>query len=387
MVITTAAPPRDEGIALTRLRERIERVAPTINRGHLERDRRALFSREVWEELAGTGLFGSFLPEEVGGQACSLTDLMHVVEHLGYTVRDAGLNFSAATHLASTGFALNGFASPELRRRHLPTIATGAAIGCHAITEPEAGSDVLAMATTGRTDGDHIELNGLKTYVTNGPVADLAVVYVRTSDTPGPLGLSAVLVPRGTPGADFGPALDKSTLRTSPFGRLRLTECRVPRANVIGAAGTGFLILDRVMTWEILIAFVINVGEMRHRLDRVVKRVETRRQFGRPLAEFQSVRDTVVEMHMATQNARRALHAAGEAVAAGHRATAETAMAKILTSEANIRTAQAAVELFGGEGVLTDTGMEIGVRDALGGPIYSGSNAVQRQKIAKALGL
>lgn len=387
MVTTTAAPPRDEDTALARVRERVEQVAPAINRGHLDRDREAVFSREAWRELAGTGLFGSCLPEEVGGSAGSLTDLMHVVEGLGYAVRDSGLNFSAATHLASTGFALNGFAGPELRRRHLPSVAAGTSIGCHAITEPETGSDVLAMSTTGRLDGDHIELDGLKTYVTNGPVADLAVVYVRTSDTPGPLGLSAVLVPRGTPGADFGPPLDKTTLRTSPFGELRLTGCRVPRANVIGGVGTGFLILDRVMTWEILIAFVINVGEMRHRLDRVVERVGSRRQFGRPLAEFQGVRNTVVEMHIATQSARQALHSAGAAVSAGHRATAETAVAKILTSEANIRTAQAAVELFGGEGVLTDTGMEIGVRDALSGPIYSGSNAVQRQKIAKALGL
>ncbi|MFD3688483.1 acyl-CoA dehydrogenase family protein [Nocardiopsis sp. NPDC058631] len=387
MVSTTAAPPQGKDTASARIRERIERVAPAINQGHLDRDRGAVFSRDAWRELAGTGLFGACLPEEVGGHACSLTDLMHMVEDLGYTVRDSGLNFSAATHLASTGFALSGFASPRLRRHHLPSVAAGTAIGCHAITEPETGSDVLAMSATGRLDGDHIELNGLKTYVTNGPVADLAVVYVRTSDTPGPLGLSAVLVPRGTPGADFGPPLDKTTLRTSPFGRLRMTGCRVPRANIIGGVGTGFLILDRVMTWEILIAFVINVGEMRHRLDRVVERVGARRQFGRPLADFQGVRNTVVEMHIATQSARQALHFAGEAVSAGHRATAETAVAKILTSEANIRTAQAAVELFGGEGVLTDTGMEIGVRDALSGPIYSGSNAVQRQKIAKALGL
>jgi alkylation response protein AidB-like acyl-CoA dehydrogenase len=387
MVITTEAPPQGGDTAGARIRERVERAAPAVNRGHLERDRGAVFSREGWKELAGTGLFGSCLPEDVGGHACSLTDLMRTVEVLGYTVRDSGLNFSAATHLASTGFALSAFAGPELRLRHLPSVAAGTSVGCHAITEPEAGSDVLAMSATGRVDGDHVELDGLKTYVTNGPVADLAVVYVRTSDTPGPLGLSAVLVPRGTPGADFGPPLDKTTLRTSPFGRLRLTGCRVPRANVIGGVGTGFLILDRVMTWEILIAFVINVGEMRHRLDRVVERVGTRRQFGRPLADFQGVRNTVVEMHIAIQSARQALYSAGAAVSAGHRATAETAVAKILTSEANIRTAQAAVELFGGEGVLTDTGLEIGVRDALSGPIYSGSNAVQRQKIAKALGL
>ncbi|WP_285729275.1 acyl-CoA dehydrogenase family protein [Nocardiopsis sp. ATB16-24] len=376
-----------EGVTPALIRERIAHIAPTVNDGYLERDRAAAFSMDHWRALAGTGLFGSCLPEETGGHGHSLTELMQTAEFLGRTVHDAGLNFSAATHLASTGFALTRFGSAELRSRHLPAVADGTSIGCHAITEPGTGSDVLSMSAIGRFDGDHIVLNASKTYVTNGPLADLAVVYVRTSDTPGPLSLTAVLVPRGTPGARFGPMLDKGTLRTSPFGELHLDECRLPQANIVGGAGTGFLILDQVMTWEILIAFTINVGEMRRRLDRVVERVVTRQQFGRPLSAFQGVQNAVVDMHIAIETAGQALRTAGETVASGGRATAETALAKILTSEANLRTAQAAVELFGGEGVLTETGMEISVRDALGGPIYSGSNAVQRQKIAKALGL
>lgn len=387
MVNSAVIPRSVKGSDPSRIRERIGHVAPGINEGYLERDRAASFSKDAWKALAGTGLFGSCLPEEAGGHGHSLLDLMRTAEFLGRTVHDAGLNFSAATHLASTGFALTRFGSAELRSHHLPAVAAGTSIGCHAITEPGTGSDVLSMSATGRFDGDHIVLDGSKTYVTNGPVADMAVVYVRTSETPSPLGLTAVLVPRDTPGARFGPALDKGTLRTSPFGELRLEGCRVPRANVIGGAGTGFLILDWVMTWEILIAFTINVGEMRRRLDRVVERVTARHQFGHPLSSFQGVQNTVVDMHIAIQTASQALQTAGKAVSSGSRATEETAIAKILTSEANIRTAQAAVELFGGEGVLTGTGMEIGVRDALSGPIYSGSNAVQRQKIAKALGL
>ncbi|MEE2039436.1 acyl-CoA dehydrogenase family protein [Nocardiopsis sp. CT-R113] len=383
----TTTSPDTGAVTPAQIRRRLEAIAPRLNQGHPERDRAGAFPRQAWRDLASTGLFGSCLPAEHGGHGHGVTDLMRSAETLGRVSRDAGLNFSAATHLASTGFALTRFGGPGLRSRHLPGVATGAAVGSHAITEPDTGSDVLSMSSTGRVDGDAIVLDGHKTYVTNGPVADLAVVYVRTGDTPGPLGLTAVLVPRGTPGAEFGPPIEKNTLRTSPFGTLRLTGCRVPRANVVGGIGTGFLVLDHVMTWEILVSFVINVGEMRHRLDRVVERVRTRRQFGNPLSRFQGVQNSVVDMHIAIETARQALYTAGEAVAAGRRPTAETAVAKILASEANVRTAQAAVELFGGSGVLTETGLEIGVRDALGGPVYSGTNAVQRQKIARTLGL
>jgi alkylation response protein AidB-like acyl-CoA dehydrogenase len=388
--MTTTSPPRADntsGVDPESIRDAIAVVAPAVNRGYLERDRAAAFPWDAWRHLAGTGLLASHLPVEVGGHGHSLLDLMGTGETLGRLVRDTGLNFSVATHLASTGFALSRFGDSGTRARHLPAVASGAAIGGHAITEPEAGSDVLGMTSRGTVDGDHIVLDARKTYVTNGPVADLVVVYVRTSDTSGPLALTAVLVPRDAPGAEFGPPLPKNTLRTSPFGRIELTRCRVPLSHVIGRVGTGLLVLDQVMTWEILVAFVINVGEMSHRLDRVVDRVTTRRQFGRPLSEFQGVQNTVVDMYIAIQTARRALYGAAEAVQAGRRAAAETAAAKILTSEANLATARAAAELFGAEGVLADSGIEAGLRDSLGGPIYSGSNALHRQKIAKALGL
>jgi alkylation response protein AidB-like acyl-CoA dehydrogenase len=381
-LIDTTAPVRADELV-----DRITRLGPDLGLGHADRDARAEFGRAQWRELATAGLFRAGLPVEHHGSALSATELIDVAFALGRANRDSGLSFSAATHLASTGVALTKFGSRRLKERYLLDVGAGDVIGSHAISEPGAGSDVLSMTSSGALEGDDLVLNGLKTYVTNGPIADLSIVYVKTSDRGGPLSLTAVLVPRGTAGAEWGPALDKVTMKTSPFGELRLRDCRVGRENIVGGVGMGFVVLDYVMTWEILISFAINVGEMQHRLQRMIARAKDRSQFGAPLATFQGIQNTIVDSHLAVESARLALREAAALLDSGQKSTAATASAKILTSQANVATALAAIELFGASGLLTETGLESGLRDSLGGPIYSGSNAIQRQKIAKALGL
>lgn len=366
---------------------RINELCPKVSADYAGRDTRAEFGHQQWRDLARVGLFAAVLPVEYGGRALTATELLEVVTALGCGNRDRGLSFSAATHLASTGVALAKFGSQQLKERYLFEVGTGTVIGSHAISEPAVGSDVLSMTSSGIVDGDQIILNGDKTYVTNGPISDLSVVYVKTSELGGPLSLTAVLVPRGTPGAEWGPALDKITMKTSPFGELHLRDCRVDRKNIVGGVGMGFLVLDYVMTWEILISFTINIGEMQHRLREMIARAKSRSQFGAPLASFQGIQNTIVASHLAIEAARLALKEAAALLDSGKKSTAATASAKILASEANVTTALAAIELFGASGLLPETGLESGLRDSLGGPIYSGSNAIQRQKIAKALGL
>lgn len=379
---TTAAP----AASLLDLRERISATA-ALNDGYLERDRSGTFSREAWVALAETGFFAMPVPTELGGLGLSLVDTMDIAEHLGRISHDAGLNFSAATHLASTAVPLARFGRPEVQETYLPSVAEGVLIGSHAVTEAGAGSDALSMSSTGRFEDDEIVLTGQKTFITNGPVADLTVVYVRTETEAGPLSLSSVLLPRETPGATFSAPLEKNTLRTSPVGTLTLDNCRVPRTHLLGRRGMGFLILDYVMSREILLAFTMNVGEMQRRLHSTIDYVRQRQQFGQPLSSFQGVQDAIVEMHLSIETARLALQAAAAEIEKGRRATAAVATAKIIASRANLSTAQQAIELHGGAGVLTSTGIESGLRDAIGGPIYSGSNAIQRQKIARSLGL
>lgn len=367
--------------------DRIRAAKPALNEGVAERDRSATFPTDAWHTLASTGLFRIGIDKEFGGADLPLSEQLQVAELLGVESEDAGLNFSAATHLASTAFALSRFGTAAAKAAYLPEIASGDLIGSHAITEADVGSDALAMSATGSIDGDHIVLNGDKTFVTNGPVADLTVVYVRSRPNAGPLGLTAVAVPAETAGLERGAPLEKSALRTSPIGTLRLRNCRVPRANILGGTGAGFLVLDAVMAHEILVSFTMNIGEMQRRLDATIRRVRSRQQFGQPLASFQGVQDALVEMHIDIDTARLALAAAATEVATGARASARIAAAKILTSKANLSTAQKAIELHGGAGVLSASGVERGLRDAMGGPIYSGTNAIQRLKIAKSLGL
>ncbi|PYC64816.1 acyl-CoA dehydrogenase [Micromonospora arborensis] len=358
-----------------------------LNDEHVELDARAEFPREKWAVLRRAGLLGLPVQERWGGLGQDLLTTMYVLEGLGEGCRDAGLNFSVSTHLASTAIAVQRFASAALKDRYLPEVASGALIGAHAITEPDSGSDALAMRTRAVRDGDHFVLSGQKAFVSNGPVADLIVVYARTGEPGSPLGITAFLVERETPGLVVGPPTAKMGLRTSPFGELYLDGCRVPAANVVGRVGGGFLVLDHVMKWEILCGFAINAGEMRNRVDRCREYARTRNQFGSPIAKFQAVAHRIVDMEIGVRTARAALYGAASRMVAGANVTMDVAVAKVVTSEANVASALAAVQIFGGNGYTTEYGVEKELRNAVAGTIYSGTSEIQRNRIAAMLGL
>ena len=248
-------------------------------------------------------------------------------------------------------------------------------------TQPKRVFPIEALVIT-----DRYVIDGAKMFITNAPVADLILLYVRTG-APGPLGLSCFLVERDTPGLRIGEPLDKMGLRTSPLGAVTLDGVRVPAARRVGREGAGFLILDHVMKREILLSFSITLGEMAHRLDRCVRQARTRTQFGQPIGAFQAVSHKVADMKIAVETARKWLYDTGAKVEAGEDAAIDVAATKTVVSEANLRTALDAVQIFGGAGYLTGTGVEADVRNAVGGTIYSGTNEVQRNRIAALLGL
>ncbi|OEJ22368.1 acyl-CoA dehydrogenase family protein [Streptomyces subrutilus] len=358
-----------------------------LSAGHVERDAEAAFSRENWAAVAATGILGLPFDERWGGLGQSLLTTMYVLEGLGEGCRDAGLNFSVCTHIVSTGVPLHRFGSPELKDRFLPGICSGGLIGAHAISEPGSGSDALAMRTRAVRDGDHFVLNGSKAFVSNGPVADLLTVYARTSDRPGPLSITAFLVERDTPGLTVGGPIAKMGLRTSPLSELYFDDCRVPASHVVGRVGGGFLVLDHVMRWEILCSFVINAGEMRHRVARCVEYARGRTQFGQPIGSYQAVSHKIVDMEVGVETARHWLYATAEKMAAGETVTRDIAMAKLVTSEANVASALNAVQIFGGNGYMAEYGIEKELRNAVAGTIYSGTSEIQRNRIASLLGL
>ncbi|GGQ86178.1 acyl-CoA dehydrogenase family protein [Couchioplanes azureus] len=369
------------------LRAGLAACLPAVNEGHLERDAAARFPAEAWKLVADTGVLGLAVDERYGGLGQNLLTTMYVLEGLGEGCRDAGLSFSVSTHMVSTGVALQRFGSARLKAEYLPAVSAGTAIGAHAITEPDSGSDALAMRTRAIRDGDHFVLNGSKAFVSNGPVADMVVVYARTHPDAGPLGITAFLVPADTPGLVRGQPIAKMGLRTSPLCELFLDDCRIPASHVIGRVGGGFLVLDHVMQWEILCSFVIKTGEMQHRLDRCLEYARTRRQFGQAIGSFQAVAHKLVDMKIQLETARSWLFATAERSLRGENITTDVAIGKLLSSEGNVASALAAVQIFGGNGYTTEYGLEKDLRDAVAGTIYSGTSEIQRNRIASMLGL
>lgn len=369
------------------LRDGLVRWCEPLNEDHLERDHASEFGFDKWKLIGASGLLGLPFGERWGGLNADLLTTMYVLEGLGHGCRDGGLNFSATTHLVSAGVPLQRYGTQALQDRFLPGVCDGSTIGAHAITEPGAGSDALNMRTTAVRSGDEWILNGSKTFVSNAPIADLFVVYAKSHPDGGPLGLTTFLVERGTPGFTVGKPLAKMGMKTSPMAELFFDECRVPAANVIGKPGGGFLILDHVMKWEILCSFIVNVGEMQHRLERCVEQARSRVAFGQPIGSYQAISHKIVDMRIGVETARRWLYDTAAQLMAGRNVTVDIAISKLLASEANVASALAAVQIFGGNGYMAEYGLEKDLRNAVGGTIYSGTSEIQRNRIATMMKL
>lgn len=369
------------------LRDGFDRWHDALSASHIKLDKEESFPYAKWELVRESGILRLPFDETWGGLGQDLLTTMYVLEGLGYGCRDGGLSFSVATHIVSTGVPVQRFGTKELKQQYLPRICDGRAISAHAITEPDSGSDAMNMRTTAIADGDHFIINGSKTFVTNGPVADLFMVYACTRPGLGAMGVTAFLIEAGTAGLSTGQPIEKMGLKTSPMCELFFDHCQVPACNVVGRPGLGFSILDYVMKWEILCSFIITVGEMQHRLERCIEYAKTRRQFKRPIGSFQSVANKIVEMKIGVETARNYLYLTAGRFVENENVTTDVAIAKLLASESNLASALNAVQVFGGNGYMTEFGLEKELRNAVAGTIYSGTSEVQRDRIARMIGL
>ena len=369
------------------LRKGLQKYYEALNVGVLEDDAAERFNRDKWQLIRESGVIRIPFAEQWSGLGHDALTLVYVLEELGYGCRDAGLLFALATQVVSAAIPLQKFGSEELKERYLARLIDGEIISAHAISEPSAGSDAMAMSTTATPDGDGYLLNGGKTFITNGPIADVITVYAKLETGDGASGITAFLVPTDTPGFHVGPPIAKLGLNTCPFCELEFTDCRVPASNIVGKPGAGFFILEHVMNWEILCIFIMMAGEMQERTERCIAHVKKRTAFGVPIASNQYVAGKIVDQKIGIETSRKHLYDTARRFAKGRSVTTEISMAKLVTSEANLASALSAVQLFGGRGYMREYGMEKGLRDAVGGPIYSGTNEMQRVRIASMLGL
>jgi alkylation response protein AidB-like acyl-CoA dehydrogenase len=369
------------------LRKSLEPYFEGLSAGHIEDDAGSVFSREKWDLIRETGAIRLPFDEEWGGLGQDALTMVYVLEHLGYGCKDSGLLFTLATQIVSMAIPLQRFGSDELKERYLRKLIDGELITAHAISEPEAGSDATAMATKAVADGDAYVINGKKAFCTSGPVADLITVYTATDAEAGATGISAFVVETDNPGIRVGDPIPKMGLNTSPIGELEFTDCRVPKESMIGKEGGAFFMLEHVMTWEILCIFVMMVGEMQRRLEQCIDFAKKRSQFGAPIASNQYIQGKIVDQAIGVETSRKHVYDAARRVAAKRSVITEIAMAKLVTSEANLQSALSAVQIFGGRGYMREAGLEKELRAAVGAPIYSGTNEMQRIRIASMLGL
>jgi alkylation response protein AidB-like acyl-CoA dehydrogenase len=367
-------------------RQRYERTV-TDTAAALGADTEPEFSRDRWALLGKLGLLGASVPTRYGGGGLGALDTARQFEAVGRACPDTGLVFAAAAHLFACVMPILTFAPEALRDRLLPGLCGGDLVAGNAMTEHDAGSDVGTLATTATAAPDGFVIDGTKSFVSNGPVADVFVTYAVTDPSAGHWGITAFVVDAGRAGIRVGQPFAKLGMDGCLASEVEFDGCFVPSDAVLGEPGQGSAVFAHSMGWERACLFALYVGVQDRLVERAREHVRQRRQFGRRLSEFQSVSNRIVEMKLRVESARLLLYRACWAIDNDEPATLFAALSKLAVSEGVLASATDAVQLFGSRGYLREYGIEAALRDAIGGTIFSGASDVQRQLIAMELGL
>ena len=358
-----------------------------LNHDLLAREKNSRLDQDAWKKCGEFGLHGLCLPEELGGMGLSALETAAVAEAFGRGCDDFGLIFSSLAHLFACATPIAEHADPVLARRIVPKLAKGEWVGANAITEAEAGSDAFALKTSALKDGDVYRLTGVKSYVTNGPLADVFLVYAKTNPAHGEMGISAFVVEKDREGLRVGQAFDKMGLKTSPVSQLYLDDCVVPAANQLGGEGDGAKIFTGSMHWERSCLFAAYVGAMDRQLDQTIAFAKERRQFRRPIARRQSISHRIADMKIRLESSRLLLAQACQMADRGEDTTLAISMAKVSVSEAAVQFGLDMLQIHGGLGYMEESGVPRHLLNALPSTIFSGTSEVQRDLIASRLGL
>jgi len=358
-----------------------------LNQDVIQRDKEKVFVRELWKKCADFGIQGMAVPEAYGGSDVDILTTMLTMEGLGYGCLDNGLIFGINAQMWSVQHPILAFGTEGQKQKYLPGMVSGNLIGAHGMTEPDTGSDAYNLrARADKRDGGYV-LNGTKMFVTNAPVADLALVFATVDASKGMWGITAFVVEKGAPGFTISRNIDKMGLRTSPMGELILQDCFIPEENRIGPEGAGAGIFNSSMEWERSCILASNLGVMERQLEACIKYARERVQYNQPIGKFQSVANRIVDMKVRLETARLILYKVAWLKKTGRPAVMEAALAKLYLSESFVQSSLDAIRTLGGYGYMTEFEVERDLRDAIGGTIYSGTSDVQRNIIARLLGL
>jgi alkylation response protein AidB-like acyl-CoA dehydrogenase len=358
-----------------------------LNHDIIDRDREGRFSRDLWQECANFGIQGLPFPDTYGGGNADILTTMLTMEGLGYGCRDNGLIFAINAQMWSVQMPIFTFGTDAQKQKYLPGLCSGELIGAHGMSEPDSGSDAFSLrARAEKRDGGYV-LNGTKTFVTNAPVCDMALVFATVDPNKKMLGVTGFLIDKGTPGFSVSPHIDKMGLRTSPMSEVILEDCFVPEENRLGREGMGSRIFSDSMEWERACILGSHLGAMERLLERCIEHARERTQFGQPIGKFQTVANRIVDMKVRLDTARLLLYRVAWLKKDGKSAVMEAALAKLYLAECFVQSGLDAVRTMGGYGYATEYEVERDLRDAVGGTLYSGTSDIQRNIIARLLGL
>ena len=346
-------------------------------------DRSDEFPRQLWPKMGDLGLLGVTVEEEYGGAGMGYTDHVVAMEEVSRASGGIGLSYGAHSNLCVNQIRLNG--SGDQRRRYLPKLISGAHVGALAMSESGAGSDVVSMQLRAEKKGDRYILNGTKMWITNGPVADVLVVYAKTDMAAHQHGITAFLIEKEFAGFSVSPKLDKLGMRGSPTGELVFTDCEVPAENILGGVGGGVAVLMSGLDYERAVLAGGCLGLMQACMDVVVPYVHERKQFGQPIGEFQLMQGKLADMYVTLSSCRAYVYAVGQACDRGEVTRKDAAGAILLSAEKATWMALEAIQALGGMGYINDSPTGRLLRDAKLYEIGAGTSEIRRMLIGREL--
>jgi len=347
-----------------------------------EMDRTGRYPQELIRELGGLGLTGVCIPEEYGGGGMDTISYCIAIEEVARA--EAGLSVVLSVNNSLVCYPIFAFGTEAQKRVYLPDLARGRKLGCYCLTEPTSGSDAASLRTTAQDDGDHWVLNGTKVFVTNGVEAEVVIIYARTeAGSTGSRGISAFIADKGVPGLSVGKIEHKLGIHASSTCEIVLEECRLPKDRLLGERDKGFRIAMATLDGGRIGIAAQALGIARAAMEDAITYAKERRQFGRPIAEFQATQWKLADMATRIRAGRLLMYKAAWIRDRGRRHTQEASMAKLFASETAMWAATQAVQIYGGYGYIQDYPVERHFRDAKITEIYEGTSEVQRIVIAR----
>jgi len=347
------------------------------------------FPHDLWKACAAFGIQGLALPAAYGGplEEVNFPRALLAMEALGKGCDDNGLAFALNAQMWTVQTPLLHFGSEAQKKKYLPGMASGDIIGAHALTEPEAGSDVMSMKLAAvKTDGGYV-LNGEKHLITLAPKADFVLVFAQGNPKLKGWGISAFIVERGTPGFTLSEKYSKMGMRSIPIGSMTFTDCFLPEDALVGREGLGYSIMNHSLEYDRCCILASQLGAMERQLEDTIDFAKKRKQFDQPIGKFQAVSHRIVDMKVRLETARLLLYKTAWLKQEGKSARLEATMLKLYLSEAFVASSMDAIRTFGGHAYLGAGGVERDLRDAVGGVLYAGTSDIQKNIIAQYLGL